>query len=390
LDRERMSDRLEIVRRRAKRHSPMRTRKVGAAFESPARGGAVAIEFPGLGLAEPEGRRRTLVSGSFAAGIHFGAIGLLMLLASLAPVIEEELIPVQLLKEQQKRDEPAPAPKALAERRSATYAPAVQSFQPQVINPRVIAEAAPAVSAEALQMDSVSSVAAPTQISRSATVVERVSAVNSIVAARASAVDVKAIGGSVVRGPIQVEGPVGPSVGPRQVAVATGAPTMGTGTLSIGSGSSVKEGVVTGRDVLGSPDGAPLVSIDTSVGEGNLRGSGGEGSSVLAGGSGSETADECFQKAEVRQYLADVEARTLSRWVLPPGVKADQRVTLQFKLDVAGSATSVSLKKASDNALGASAVDALRAAAPFPPMPNGARCLALVPITATFTNPLAG
>jgi TonB family protein len=252
----------------------------------------------------------------------------------------------------------------------------------------VIAEAAPAVSAEALQMDSVSSVAAPTQISRSATVVERVSAVNSIVAARASAVDVKAIGGSVVRGPIQVEGPVGPSVGPRQVAVATGAPTMGTGTLSIGSGSSVKEGVVTGRDVLGSPDGAPLVSIDTSVGEGNLRGSGGEGSSVLAGGA--ETADECFQKAEVRQYLADVEARTLSRWVLPPGVKADQRVTLQFKLDVAGSATSVSLKKASDNALGASAVDALRAAAPFPPMPHGARCLALVPITATFTNPLAG
>jgi TonB family protein len=212
--------------------------------------------------------------------------------------------------------------------------------------------------------------------------------VNSIVAARASAVDVKAIGGSVVRGPIQVEGPVGPSVGPRQVAVATGAPTMGTGTLSIGSGSSVKEGVVTGRDVLGSPDGAPLVSIDTSVGEGNLRGSGGEGSSVLAGGS--ETPDECFQKSAVRQYLADVEARTLSRWVLPPGVKADQRVTLQFKLDVAGSATSVSLKKASDNALGASAVDALRAAAPFPPMPDAARCLALVPITATFTNPLAG
>src|SRR5262245_53132999 len=380
-----MSDRL---RRREKRHSPMRSRRLGAAFESPARGGAAAIEFPGLALAEPEDRRRTVISGSLSAGLHFGAVGLLLLLASLAPVIEEQLIPVQILKEKQ-QEERAPAPKALAERRSAVYAPAVQSIQPQVINPRVIAEAAPAVSAEALQMDAVSSVAAPTQISRSATVVERVSAVNSIVAARASAVDVKAVGGSAVRGPIQVEGPVGPSVGPRQVAVATGAPTMGTGTLSIGSGSSVKEGVVTGRDVLGSPDGAPLVSIDTSVGDGNLRGSGGEGSSVLAGG-GTEAANECLGRPEVQQYLNEVEARTISRWVLPPGVKADQKVTLQFKLDVAGSATSVSLKRASDNALGASAVDALRAAAPFPPMPDAARCLALVPITATFSNPRAG
>ncbi len=379
-----MSDRLH---RRAKRRSPMRSHRAGAAFESPALGGAAALEFPGLSLGEPEDRRRTIVSGSLAAGIHFGALGLLLLIASLAPVIEEQLIPVQILKEQ-KPDEPAPAPKALAERRSAVYAPAVQSIQPQVINPRVIAEAAPAVSAEALQMDAVSSVAAPTQISRSATVVERVSAVNSIVAARASAVDVKAVGGSAVRGPIQVQGPVGPSVGPRQVAVATGAPTMGTGTLAIGSGSSVKEGVVTGRDVLGSPEGAPLVSIDTSVGDGNLRGSGGEGSSVLA--RGSETANECLGRSEVQAYLEEVETRTISRWVLPPGVKADQKVTLQFKLDVAGSATSVSLKRASDNALGASAVDALRAAAPFPPMPDAARCLAMVPITATFSNPRAG
>ncbi len=383
-----MSDELRIVRHRPKRRSPMRARRAGAAFDKPARGGAAAIEFPGLALAEPEDRRRTIISGSLAFGVHAGAVGLLILIASLAPVIEEQLIPVQILKEEVKRDEPAPAPKALAERRSSVYAPAVQSIQPQVINPRVIAEAAPSVSAEALQMDSVSSVAAPTQISRSATVVERVSAVNSIVAARASNVDVRAVGGSVVRGPIQVEGPVGPSVGPRQVAVATGAPTMGTGTLAIGSGSSVKEGVVTGRDVLGSPDGAPLVSIDTSVGEGNLRGSGGEGSSVFAGGT--KTPNECMAKNEVKQYLAVIEQRTISRWVLPPGIKSDQKVTLRFRLDVAGSATSVSIKQASDNALGASAVDALRAAAPFPPMPEAVRCLGMLEVTATFSNPNAG
>ena len=161
---------------------------------------------------------------------------------------------------------------------------------------------------------------------------------------------------------------------------------MGTSKIEIGgSGSSVREGMITSRDVVGSPTGAPLVSIDTAVGEGLLRGSGGAGSGVMAA-----SATECFRKPEVQSYLNNVQTRTLDRWILPPGVTADQNVTLRFKLDVAGSATSVSLVKASDNALGASAVDALNAASPFPPLPQPARCLVQVPITATFSNPGAG
>jgi TonB family protein len=232
-------------------------------------------------------------------------------------------------------------------------------------------------------MDAVSSVAAPKQINRSAaTVVERVSAVNSIVAARASAVDVGTASGPVVRGPVRADLPAGPSAGPRQVAVAAGGNTSGTGRLTIGGGSSVREGVVSNRDVLGSPNGAPLASVDTKVGEGMLRGSGGSGESVV-----SETA--CFQRPEVQAYLSQVQNRTLDRWVLPPSVSSDQQVTLRFKLDVAGSASNVSLVKASDNALGLSAVDALRSASPFPAMPESARCLVRVPITATFSNPVA-
>ena len=71
-------------------------------------------------------------------------------------------------------------------------------------------------------------------------------------------------------------------------------------------------------------------------------------------------------------------------------MQSDQNVTLRFELDVAGSATRVSVVRASDNALGASGIDALRAAAPFPPMPEEARCLARIPIKATFSNPGAG
>ena len=86
----------------------------------------------------------------------------------------------------------------------------------------------------------------------------------------------------------------------------------------------------------------------------------------------------------------EVKDRTIGRWVLPPGLSSDQTVTLRFNLDAAGSASRVSLVDATDNALGASAVDALRAAAPFPPMPSDARCLSQVPIVATFSNPVAG
>jgi TonB family protein len=381
-----MNEQLRIFHR-PKRRTTMAAARMGVAFEKPA-GAGVAYAFPGLTLKDPESARRTLLTGGLATLVHVGAVALLVILASLAPAIEDVIIPLQILKDEpkptKKEQEPAPAPKALAERRSLDYAPAVQAMQPQIVNPRVVAEAAPAVSAEVLQMDAVSSVVAPKQINRSsATVVERVSAVNSIVSARASAVDVGSAAGPVVRGPVRADLPAGPSAGPHQVNVAAGGTSMGTGRLVIGGGSSVREGVVSNRDVLGSPNGAPLASVDTQVGEGMLRGSGGSGEAVV-----SETA--CFQKPEVQAYLSQVQNRTLERWVLPPSVSADQHVTLRFKLDVAGSASSVSLVKASDNALGLSAVDALRAASPFPAMPDSARCLVRVPITATFSNPVAG
>ena len=383
--RARMKEQLHIFHRR-KRRTTMGAARMGAAFEKAANT-RVAYDFPGLTLKDPEGARRTLLTGGLATLVHLGAVAILMILASLAPMIEEAIIPVQILKEEppppKEEPEPAPAPKALAERRSVDYAPAVQAVQPQIVNPRVVAEASPAVSAEVLQMDAVSSVVAPKQINRAATVVERVSAVNSVVAARASAVDVGSAAGPVVRGPLRAGLPVGPSAGPRQVNVAQGGSSTGTGRLTIGSGSSVREGVVSNRDVVGSPNGAPLASVDTKVGEGLLRGSGGTGESVV-----SETA--CFQKPEVQAYLSQVQSRTLERWVLPPSVSSDQQVTLRFKLDVAGSASNVSLVRASDNALGLSAVDALRSASPFPAMPDSARCLMRVPITATFSNPVAG
>jgi hypothetical protein len=362
----------------------MRRRRVGAAFELAAAGGATAApeDFP-MEFREPEGNRRRVGSLSAAIFVHGGAIAILVFLASLAPMINEEIIPVSLIRDEPEPEdsEPAPAPKALAERRSLNYAPAVQAVAPQIVNPRVIAEASPAIEAKTLDMDAVSSVAAPTEITRvSPVVVDRVSAVRSIVSARTSPVDVAGVGGPVVRGPIRADLPVGPSVGPRKVASASGS-TMGTGKITIGGGSSVREGILSTRDVLGSPDGAPLVRVDTSVGEGNIPGGSG------GAGTGTATGTACFGLPEVQSYLGDMQARTLERWKLPPGVNPDQRVTLKFRIDIAGSTSRVSLVAADDNALGVSAIDALRSASPFPPIPDAARCLIRVPIVATFSNP---
>jgi TonB family protein len=69
-------------------------------------------------------------------------------------------------------------------------------------------------------------------------------------------------------------------------------------------------------------------------------------------------------------------------------VPANEQVTLRFTVDVSGSASAIEVLETRDNAFGASAVDAMRAASPFPPIPEAARCLARLPITAKFRNPL--
>jgi len=364
---------------------------LAVAFARPAAAGA--IEYPGFELPDDGGTGRRLASGTLALLIHFGLLGILIIASSLAPVIKEELIPVQIIKEEvppPPPEEPAAAPKALAERRPLPFNPQVQSVAPQIVNPNVIAAASPAVVAEALQMDAVNSVAAPTQIAgASAVVVERVSAVNSVARATASAVDVTS-SAPAVRGPVKIDAPVGASVGPRQVTAATVTPTMGTG-LEIGNGvgSSVAEGVISSRDVVGSPDGALIVSVDTEVGDGLLHGTeGGSGTGTSATEAVSQRS--CLGRPAVQSYLAKVKDRTMSRWVLPPGVDPRKQVKLRFRLDAAGSASSISIVRAEDNALGASAVDALRAASPFPAMPDDARCLTRVPIVGTFSNPVAG
>jgi TonB family protein len=366
-----------------RRHEPLAHVVVGPALSG-------ALAYPGYLEPDDGSRTRTFLTGS--ALLHAAGIALLVLLASV-PVIEEHVIPVQLLKEEPPppppppEEEPAAAPKALAMRRDLPFAPAVQAVQPQIVNPRIIAEAKPAVAADALQMDALGASAAPAEIQAHTTVVDRVSVLNAAARAEVSPIDVSQAAGPAVRGPTRVEGVAGPSVGPRKVDAAAAGTTMGTGPARIGSGngSSVREGVLSDRDVIGSPDGALVVSVDTTIGDGAYAGTAADGA-----GTATKPPASCLEQPAVRSYLELVKQRTYERWVLPPGVEAGRKVTLRFHLDVAGSASKVSIVSAEDNALGASAVDALRAAAPFPPMSEEVRCLAGQRIKGTFSNPVGG
>jgi TonB family protein len=192
------------------------------------------------------------------------------------------------------------------------------------------------------------------------------------------AVDVGSASAPAVRGPITGATQVGAMVGPKAIPGATG-DRVGAGTVvRSGDGSSVREGAVTGRDVLGSPDGERLANVNTRVGEGNLKATG-EGTTL-----GGDSAD-CDLRPEVRAYHESVRQRTLARWIAPAGMAGAAKATLSWKLDVSGSATSVRLVNASNNQVGNSVVEALRAASPFPPMSDRVRCLTNRTLTGTFT-----
>jgi len=396
------------IRRREPRPSPMRALRIGAAARA---GAAPRFSFPGFAFPRPEGRSRRLLAGLGAVAVHALLLGALVLATWLAPPEEKEKpIPVALLPPPppppkprpeprveraptpaptpaprpepvpvaRPKPAPAPAPKALAERRSVNFAPQAQAIQPQVVNPTVIAKASPAVAAPKLDMSTVSSVTAPREISSAPLAVESVQAAPSPVAATPSKVDLGAAGAPALRGPIEPNAPVGASVGPRQV-VKSGS-TVGTGSATTGDGSSVREGQLSSRDVLGSPDGPRLANVNTRVGQSNLKGPGGTGT-VLGGGD-----PDCDTRPEVRAYMDQIKTRTLARWATAGKTPAGRvRAKLRFQVDVGGSASRVEMVSSDDPRVGTSVVDALRAASPFPPMSDRVRCLADSQLTATFT-----
>lgn len=367
-----------VMRRRKRRTSPMRSRRLGAAAAGGA--GGAAAEFPGLEILEPSSARGRLVTGSFAFLLHGAMIGALFLAAWLAPVEEiEELIEITRIEETVTKEEPAPAPRVIAEARTV-YDPSRMAVKPQVVSPAVVQKAAPVVAARKLDMESLNPVQAPIEVKGAARVVERAQTFQSNFQVTADPVRIDA-SAPAIKGPIEIQAPSGIQAGPRRIASVGG--TVGIADpKALGSGSSVREGIASNRDVHGAKTGA-RAEVNWAVGDGNLRGSGGDGT-----GPGGVSWDQCLARPEVRSYMERIRRRMLSRWTTPPDAAGNQQVRLRFVLDPAGTATNVSLVAAEDRRLGNSAVEALRSASPFDHMPDRVRCLAGNPLVGTFRNPI--
>jgi TonB family protein len=361
-----MSESIAILRGRRHR-GPMHNLRLGAAFRGAA--GVPVAAFPGIEIPEPKRSRATLVTGWIALLVHAGMLLSLLALVWLNPELVEEIIPVQVL--QEAPDEPAPKPRAIAERRPVEFNPRAAAVMPQVVNPQIVPQT---VHAEAVELNQVVPIAAPTDLVQADVVARTVTAV------AADAV----VAQSVIEAPQAAELrtveaiPMGQSVGPRQIVSA--GDTVGTVSSEI-RGTSVREGISSLRDVAGSVHGNRVADVNTRVGEGYLAGDGTGGLGI--------GEDECFARGEVQAYWEGIKQRVKSRWVLPPNVPAHQSVQLRVQLDPGGSTSTVELLQSDDPVLGQSALEAFRAASPFPPMSDRVRCLAQVPFKATFRNPRA-
>lgn len=372
--------------------NPMRRLRLGPGLDTPLRA-APALPFPGIptlatATLERKKANRLLLWIGVAGLLHASLLIVAFVMNSLPAAQSQDaaiVIPVQILREQPVPDESAaPAAKALAESRSVDFAPSAQAVAPQVINPHVVAPAAMPVSAAKVEVQSVGTSLAPKNIAAAPMVqAATVSAVSAPSVGSVQPVSIQGAAAPTVVNPTQIDVPVGPSVGPKQVASASGTSvgTAPTATHIGGAGSSVKEGVASSRDVLGTTDGKPIASVNTRVGSGLLHGPGGTGT-----GQGSVYAP-CQDRAEVKAYVESIKSRMYARWVLPPGAPNNRPVKLSFTLDASGSLLKVDTTQSSGHAgLDQSAMDALRAASPFPAMSENARCLTGTAIQGSFQS----
>ena len=96
---------------------------------------------------------------------------------------------------------------------------------------------------------------------------------------------------------------------------------------------------------------------------------------------------QCMQREEVEQYLARVKQLILDQWEFPPSVTPDQTVDILFSIAESGELGAAVVPDAYTQEIEDSALEAIQAAAPFPPVPKRAACLTVFPLRATFANP---
>ena len=128
--------------------------------------------------------------------------------------------------------------------------------------------------------------------------------------------------------------------------------------------------------------GTATFGVPGGIREGKGTAGGGTGSGT---GGGSNSGLRGTASADYNQYLKLIENRVKSVWRYPEGVTGVQKVSVRFTLDRAGKLSQVEVLDATDSRINASALEAMRKASPFPPIPEGLKDLAGESLIIRFT-----
>ena len=150
-----------------------------------------------------------------------------------------------------------------------------------------------------------------------------------------------------------------------------------------GEGPGIKA-LKEGTQVPGALKGAGAGPYGVPGGSASGTGLAGGGTGVGAGG-GSATGLKGLSSADYNQYLSQLKKRVESVWKYPDGVSGVQKVAILFTLDKAGRLMRSEVLDSTDARLNASAVEAMKRAAPFPPIPESLKDLANTPLRMQFT-----
>ena len=133
-----------------------------------------------------------------------------------------------------------------------------------------------------------------------------------------------------------------------------------------------------------------LKGTGTGIGPYGVPGGSKSGTGLAGGGTGtgtgggSNTGLKGIPNSDYNQYLNQLKKRVESVWRYPEGVTGVQKVTVRFTLDRAGKLTQAEVLESSDTKLNASAVEAMKRASPFPPIPESLKDLANEPLIMRF------
>jgi TonB family protein len=145
---------------------------------------------------------------------------------------------------------------------------------------------------------------------------------------------------------------------------------------------ALKEGPQIPGALKGSGAGAGPYGVPGGSRSGTGLAGGGTGSGI---GGGSATGLKGLPSADYERYLNQLKKRVESVWKYPEGVSGVQRVAVLFTLDRAGRLVHSEVLESSDARLNASAVEAMKRASPFPPIPESLKDLANAPLRMQFT-----